>query len=116
MTLEQYNRAKEIENELMQIKNQLPVLIQRVARFNDYLHLMDGRIPAPQYAGKIVKKVELKINTDAIEIDLRDRFDMVEDNKKEFVDFLKKCQANYQKQIEKLGARKQELEEEFGKL
>lgn len=116
MTPEQYNRAKEIETELLNIKKDLPMLAERVARFNDYLHLMDGRTPAPEYAGKPMKKVELIIRTDSIKIDLRDRFDMVEDNKKEFVDFLKKCQANYQKQIEKLLKRKEELEAEFAKL
>ena len=116
MTLEQYNKAKEVEAELLSIKQELPKLAERVVRYNDYLKLMDGRTPAPTYAGKPVKKAELKLNVDPIKTDLADNFDMIEENKEDFVKFLKKCQANYQKQIESLMKRQEELEVEFARI
>lgn len=116
MEIENFKRAKEIEEQINEIDRQTPILQNRIRRYDDYLHLMDGRIPAPTYAGKPMKKVELKLNVDPIKIDTSDQFDMVEENKADFIIFLKKCQSNYKKLVERNLAQKEKLEEEFKQL
>ena len=51
-----------------------------------------------------------------LNIDTRDMFDLVEENKKEFVDFLKKCQSGYLKKIKEIDSSLQNLEFEFESL
>ena len=115
MTLEEFNKASEIRKnieEFIKIKNSLT---SRVERFNDYLSFMDGRVPPVTWNGKIYKKAEIRFNMDEhpLNIDTRDMFDLVEENKKEFIDFLKKCQNGYLKKIKEIEASINKLEEEF---
>ena len=76
---------------------------------------MDGRVSPITWNGKVYKKVEIKFNMDEhpLNIDTRDMFDLVEENKKEFIDFLKKCQSGYLKKIKEIEASINKLEEEF---
>ena len=118
MTLEEFNKAAEIRKnieELIKIKNSL---ISRVERFNDYLSFMDGRVPPITWNGKVYKKAEIKFNMDEhpLNTDIRDMFDLVEENKKEFIDFLKKCQNGYLKKIKEIEASINKFEEEFVSL
>ena len=79
---------------------------------------MDGRHKPIEFAGKTYKKVEIKFNMDEkpTTTHVEDMFDLVEENKKEFVSFLKKCQVNYLKMIEAEKDKVQNLENLFSTL
>ena len=66
---------------------------------------------------KVYRKVDIRFNINSVtDIDVADMFDMVDENKKEFVDFLKKCQANYKKKIDNCNKEIKELYAEFDQL
>lgn len=115
MTLEEFNKAAEIRKNIEELIKTKNSLTSRVERFNDYLSFMDGRVPPVTWNGKVYKKAEIRFNMDEhpLNIDTRDMFDLVEENKKEFVDFLKKCQNGYLKKIKEIEANINKLEEEF---
>ena len=79
---------------------------------------MDGRHKPIEFAGKTYKKVEIKFNMDEkpTTMHVEDMFDLVEENKKEFISFLKKCQVNYLKMIEAEKDKAQNLENLFSIL
>lgn len=115
MTLEEFNKASEIRKNIEELIKTKNSLTSRVERFNDYLSFMDGRVSPVTWNGKVYKKAEIRFNMDEhpLNIDTRDMFDLIEENKKEFVDFLKKCQSGYLKKIKEIEANINKLEEEF---
>ena len=115
MTKEEFKKAVDINEKIAEAERKIPILSTRVERFDDYIGFMDGRVPPLEAHGKILPKVEVKfnINDRMTDVDARDMFNIVEENKKEFIDFLKKCQANYKKKLEAQGKEIKELEKEF---
>lgn len=117
MTEEKFNKAEELKKEISNRKQMLPIYINRVKRFDDYISFMDGRKNPVKFCGKIYKKAEVKFVMDNPTMtDPNDLFDMVEENKKEFVDFLSKCQKNYKKKLETLNSDIEKLNKEFEEL
>lgn len=115
MTLEEFNKAAEIRKNIEELIKTKNSLINRVERFNDYLSFMDGRVSPITWNNKVYKKAEIRFNMDEhpLNIDTRDMFDLVEENKKEFIDFLKKCQSGYLKKIKEIEVSINKFEEEF---
>ena len=115
MTKETFEKAKEIEKEIDISNEKIKQYNERAKRFNDYIEWMDGRHKPIEFAGKTYKKVEIKFNMDEkpTTTHVEDMFDLVEENKKEFVSFLKKCQVNYLKMIEAEKDKVQNLENLF---
>ena len=101
MTEEQFETALKIKEKIEENEKEIPALKERVLRFNDYIkHVSSDESPVVYY-GKKYKKVDIAFNMGNPTIsDVRDYFDIVEENKKDFLDFLKKCQKNYKKRIE----------------
>jgi len=118
MTLEDFNKAAEVRESISKAEKQLPLLDMKVNRFDDYINFMDGRVNPIKAHGKVYKKVEIKfnINERVTDYDVRDMFDIVEENKKEFIEFLKKCQNNYKKKIEEQKKLINSLNEEFSNI
>ena len=118
MTKETFEKAKEIEKEINISNEKINQYNKRANRFNDYIEWMDGRHKPIEFVGKTYKKVEIKFNMDEkpTTTHVEDMFDLVEENKKEFVSFLKKCQANYLKMIESEKDKVQSLENLFSTL
>ena len=115
MTKEEFKKAVDINEKIAEAERKMPILSTRIERFNDYINFMDGRVPPLKAHGKILPKVEVKfnINDRMTDVDIRDMFNIVEENKKDFVEFLKKCQSNYKKKLEIQGKEIEELEKEF---
>jgi hypothetical protein len=101
MTREDFEKAKEIEKEINNSLEKVAQYKSRAERFNSYIDWMDGRHKPVEFAGKIYKKVDVKFNMDARPVlsHAEDMFDLVEENKKDFLVFLKKCQSNYLKMV-----------------
>ena len=115
MTKEDFNKAIEINKKIEEASRLGPILKEREERFNDYIEFMDGRVSPLKAHGKVLPKVEIKfnINDRMTDVDIRDMFNIVEENKKEFVEFFKKCKANYKKKIEVNEKEIKSLEKEF---
>ena len=118
MTKELFDKANEILTEIKKRENDLLPLEERAKRFDDYIEWMDGRHQPIEFAGKTYKKVEIKFNMDnkPMTIHTVDMFDLVEENKKDFIAFLKKCQSNYQKKITENNRQIKELQKQFDEL
>lgn len=118
MTKEVFEKAKEIEKEIDISNKKVKQYNERAKRFDDYIEWMDGRHKPIQFAGKTYKKVEIKFNMDEkpTAIHVEDLFDLVEENKKEFLSFLKKCQANYLKMVKDEENKIQTMENMFSEL
>ena len=118
MTKELFDKANEIVTEIKKRENDLLPLEERAKRFDDYIEWMDGRHQPIEFAGKTYKKVEIKFNMDnkPMTIHTVDMFDLVEENKKDFIAFLKKCQSNYQKKITENNRQIKELQKQFDEL
>lgn len=101
MTREDFEKAKEIEKGINNSLEKVAQYKSRAERFNSYIDWMDGRHKPVEFAGKIYKKVDIKFNMDTRPVlsHAEDMFDLVEENKKDFLVFLKKCQSNYLKMI-----------------
>jgi DNA replicative helicase MCM subunit Mcm2 (Cdc46/Mcm family) len=101
MTREDFEKAKEIEKGINNSLEKVAQYKSRAERFNSYIDWMDGRHKPVEFAGKIYKKVDVKFNMDARPVlsHAEDMFDLVEENKKDFLVFLKKCQSNYLKMV-----------------
>jgi hypothetical protein len=118
MTKEIFERAKVIEQEMSERKTRSQEYKQRAEHFNQYIDWMDGRHAPIKFANKVYKKVELKFNMyeNPTVYHIEDAFDMIEENKKDFIAFLKKCQSNYLKLSEAEENKIVALEKEFGNL
>lgn len=118
MTLDAFTKATEIKQKIADVEQEVPILQKRIERFNDYIEFMDGRIKPITAYGKTYKKAEIhfNINERVTDVDSRDMFDIVEENKKEFVEFLKKCQKNYEKKLTEQTDTIEILEKEFADL
>ena len=118
MTKELFEKALKIQEEIELNKKTLIPLEARVKRFDDYIEWMDGRHQPIKVAGKTYKKAEINFYMDErpTNTHVEDLFDMVEENKKDFLIFLKKCQTNYQKKILEVSKQIKKLEEEFVSL
>lgn len=118
MTKEEFLKAKEIVGNIGKLATDNKNLQVRSDRFNDYIEWMDGRHNPITFAGRTYKKVEVKFNMldKPTDVDARDLFDIVEENKKDFVAFLKKCQKNYDDKIKANEKQIEELDKEFGLL
>lgn len=118
MTTQSFEKALDLRKQISDIEKTVPVLNSRIERFNDYIEFMDGRVKPISRNGKNYKKVEIKFNINDIptDLDARDMFDIVEENKKDFVEFLKKCQKNYEKKLQHQAEIIVNLEEEFANL
>jgi hypothetical protein len=118
MTKEIFERAKEIEQKISSNDLEIKKLNAKASRFNDYIDWMDGRHKPIEHAGKTYKKVEIKFNMDArpTSIHIDDMFDMVEENKKDFLKFLIKSQSNYLEKIKTIEKENKILKEEFENL
>ena len=101
MTREDFEKAKEIEKGINNSLEKVAQYKSRAERFNSYIDWMDGRHKPVEFAGKIYKKVDIKFNRDTRPVlsHAEDMFDLVEENKKDFLVFLKKCQSNYLKMV-----------------
>ena len=101
MTREDFEKAKEIEKGINNSLEKVAQYKSRAERFNSYIDWMDGRHKPVEFAGKIYKKVDIKFNMDTSPVlsHAEDMFDLVEENKKDFLVFLKKCQSNYLKMV-----------------
>lgn len=117
MTEENFKKAEEIRNEISEREKFIPLLQKRVNRFDDYLNFMDGRKNPVEFCGKTYKKAELKFTLDNPTVfNPVDDFDMIEENKKEFISFLKKCQANYKSKLEASKAEISALTKQFEEI
>lgn len=118
MTKEAFEKARDIIQNIDFLGKEIPKLEERIERFDEYIEWMDGRHNPIKFAGKEYKKVEIKFNMSerVTDIDGRDLFDIVEENKKEFIDFLKKCQNNYKKKLENNKKEIKSLENDFAEL
>jgi hypothetical protein len=118
MTKELFNRAKEILEEITNKEQELTLLEKRAERFGVYIEWMDGRHQPIKANGKIYKKVDIKFNMSEkpTDVSVDDLFDITEENKKEFVEFLQKCQKGYLKKIKDNRQQVEELQRQFDKL
>jgi hypothetical protein len=118
MTKELFNRAKEILEEISNKEQELTLLEKRAERFGVYIEWMDGRHQPIKANGKIYKKVDIKFNMSErpTDVSVDDLFDITEENKKEFVEFLQKCQKSYLKKIKDNRQQVEELQREFDSL
>lgn len=118
MTKELFDKAKDLL-ETIEVKNkEADILEKRAERFAAYIDWMDGRRQPIKANGKTYRKVEIKFNMSArpTEVSVDDLFDLVEENKKEFVDFLQKCQKNYLKKTKENKSQVEKLWQEFDSL
>ena len=118
MTKELFDKAKDLL-ETIEVKNkEVSILEKRTERFAAYIDWMDGRHQPIKANGKTYRKVEIKFNmsTRPTEVSVDDLFDLVEENKKEFVDFLQKCQKNYLKKTKENKSQVEKLWQEFNSL
>ena len=118
MTKELFNRAKEILEEITNKEQELTLLEKRAERFGVYIEWMDGRHQPIKANGKIYKKVDIKFNMSEkpTDVSVDDLFDITEENKKEFVEFLQKCQKGYLKKIKDNRQQVEELQRQFDEL
>lgn len=118
MTKELFNRAKEILEEITNKEQELTLLEKRAERFGVYIEWMDGRHQPIKANGKIYKKVDIKFNMSEkpTDVSIDDLFDITEENKKEFVEFLQKCQKGYLKKIKDNRQQVEELQRQFDEL
>lgn len=118
MTKELFNRAKEILEEITNKEQELTLLEKRAERFGAYIEWMDGRHQPIKANGKIYKKVDIKFNMSErpTDVSVDDLFDITEENKKEFVEFLQKCQKGYLKKIKDNRQQVEELQRQFDEL
>lgn len=118
MTKELFNRAKEILEEIANKEQELTLLEKRAERFGVYIEWMDGRHQPIKANGKIYKKVDIKFNMSErpTDVSVDDLFDITEENKKEFVEFLQKCQKGYLKKIKDNRQQVEELQRQFDEL
>lgn len=118
MTKELFDKAKDLL-ETIEVKNkEADILEKRAERFAAYIDWMDGRHQPIKANGKTYRKVEIKFNMSVrpTEVSVDDLFDLVEENKKEFVDFLQKCQKNYLKKTKENKSQVEKLWQEFNSL
>lgn len=117
MTEENFKKAEELKKQINNKKTLLPLLEKRIGRFNDYISFMDGRKNPVEFCGKKYKKAEIKFVLENPTVyNPIDDFDLIEENKKEFVDFLSKCQKNYEKKLSIYNSEIEKLNKEFEEL
>ncbi len=118
MTKELFDKAKDLLEAIEMKNKEVGILEKRAERFAAYIDWMDGRHQPIKANGKTYRKVEIKFNMSVrpTEVSVDDLFDLVEENKKEFVDFLQKCQKSYLKKTKENKSQVEKLWQEFDSL
>lgn len=117
MTLEEYEMAKEIMMKIQEHEKEIMILNGRASRVNEYIELAKKKDSKVTFAGKEHDRISMRfIFNNPTESDVRDMFSLIDDNKADFLAFLKKSVSNYEKEIKRHEKEIADLKETFASI
>lgn len=110
MTKEKLEEILKINKDISSLEKEIEVFNKRIERVKAYIAYMDGRVKPVMFGPNPAKKVEIKFQIEEhCKTNIDDMFDLAEENKEEFVKFLKNCLSSYEKKIKANEKKIQEL-------
>ena len=118
MTEQQFEEIKKISEEIDLIKKANEKLLTKIERIDEYISFLkeDGDTIISKITGKQYPKVEYQFLTGngPTETDIKDYgFNVILENKEEFIKFLKACQKGYKRDMDLNNVRINSLRKQF---